>query len=182
VVRLRCGHTYDVGCMQTLFTKATADESLFPPKCCSTPIKLADIERYLGAALSDSFSKKEREFGTANRVYCCNPRCSVFLCAATPDSASGASRYCSACGRRTCTSCKEYAHPGMSCGRTQASDDAVLRLGKTHGWQRCPSCRHLVSVDEGCYHVKCRCGNEFCYRCGAKWKTCPCDLFYVPPE
>ncbi|KAI0374372.1 hypothetical protein BV20DRAFT_913326, partial [Pilatotrama ljubarskyi] len=182
VVRLRCGHTYDVECINKLFTQATVDESLFPPTCCNTRIVLADVERYLGAALQDRFRDKEREFGTSNRVYCCNRRCSVFLCAATAGSVSGVSTYCSACGSRTCTTCKEYAHPGSSCRPLATSDDAVLKLGETKGWKRCPSCRHLVSVEEGCYHVKCRCGKEFCYRCGRMWKGCHCDLFYVPPE
>ena len=37
--------------------------------------------------------------------------------------------------------------------------------------QACPSCFSLVQRTEGCPHMKCKCGAQFCYTCGAPW---PC--------
>ena len=37
--------------------------------------------------------------------------------------------------------------------------------------QACPSCFSLIQRTEGCPHMKCKCGAQFCYTCGAPW---PC--------
>ena len=37
--------------------------------------------------------------------------------------------------------------------------------------QACPSCFSLVQRTEGCPHMTCKCGAQFCYTCGAPW---PC--------
>jgi hypothetical protein len=31
-----------------------------------------------------------------------------------------------------------------------------------------------VEKSEGCHHMKCRCGMEFCYACGGIYKECEC--------
>ncbi|KAI8148114.1 hypothetical protein BJV82DRAFT_653997 [Fennellomyces sp. T-0311] len=33
-------------------------------------------------------------------------------------------------------------------------------------WSRCPNCRHVVERISGCNFIYCRCGANFCYRCG----------------
>mmetsp|Transcript_7581 Transcript_7581/g.25788 ORF Transcript_7581/g.25788 Transcript_7581/m.25788 type:complete len:250 (+) Transcript_7581:81-830(+) len=43
--------------------------------------------------------------------------------------------------------------------------------GPTGEWvrtnvQACPRCHVLVQRSDGCNHIKCRCGHDFCYRCG----------------
>lgn len=53
----------------------------------------------------------------------------------------------------------------------------------------------MVERIDGCNHVKCRCGIDFCYSCGAKYvdtkpnannvhgtQGCQCPLFDAPPE
>ncbi|KAI8995309.1 hypothetical protein BD414DRAFT_534494 [Trametes punicea] len=179
VVRLDCGHTFDSGCMTEMFQRATVDESLFPPKCCKGAIDLAAVEPHLDRLLVDTFKKKSREFTTANRVYCHNPACATFLGPAAPEDSPETLR-CPECSAGTCASCKEQTHPGVPCHF--AAEDVVLDLGKAQGWQRCPSCRHLVELSVGCYHIVCRCSKQFCYLCAATWKECNCALFYVPPE
>ncbi|OJT12587.1 hypothetical protein TRAPUB_10828 [Trametes pubescens] len=182
VVRVNCGHTFHMACIQDMFLKATVDESAFPPKCCKVPIQLAEVERYLAPVLVDRFRSKTIEFSTANRVYCHNRRCSVFLSAATT---SPTVLLCprTVCMSSTCGSCKQRAHPGAGCRPAGGADDAVLKIGKAAGWQRCYSCQHLIERDViGCYHMTCRCGKEFCYLCGVPWKGCKCELFFVPPE
>ncbi|KAI0336018.1 hypothetical protein GY45DRAFT_572881 [Cubamyces sp. BRFM 1775] len=179
VVRLGCGHTFDNGCVTEMFQRATIDESLFPPKCCQGAVELSAVERYLAPALIDIYKKKTREFTTANRVYCHEPACATFLGPATPEDAPETLR-CPECDAPTCASCKEQSHPGVPCHFH--AEDAVLDLGKAEKWQRCPSCKHLVELSIGCYHITCRCSTQFCYLCAALWKQCDCPLFYVPPE
>lgn len=55
-------------------------------------------------------------------------------------------------------------------------------------------CCHMVERDGGCYHMDCRCGASFCYKCGTEYRKrptpanelgtpgCGCGLFDVPEE
>ncbi|CDO72421.1 hypothetical protein BN946_scf184977.g121 [Trametes cinnabarina] len=181
VVHLDCGHAFDRTCIAEMFTKATVDESLFPPKCCRGAIELSAVQANLDPGLIRTFQKKAREFTTADRVYCHNPACATFLGPALDeDSLNATTLRCPECDAGTCASCKEQIHPGVPCH--YPAEDIVLGLGKEKGWQRCPSCKHLVELSFGCYHIICRCNKQFCYLCAAPWKECGCDLFYVPPE
>jgi hypothetical protein len=38
---------------------------------------------------------------------------------------------------------------------------------KKTGIQICPSCSLLVQLENGCNLIECKCGEEFCYCCGA---------------
>ncbi|KAI0651652.1 hypothetical protein C8Q79DRAFT_1004927 [Trametes meyenii] len=177
VVRLKCGHTFDADCIQEMFKKASTDESLFPPKCCQGAVALSEVEPHLPHAFVEHYNKKAIEFSTPDRVYCHVPTCASFL---GPAADAPATLRCAECAAGTCACCKEQTHPGVPCHF--AAEDAVLDLGKEHGWQRCPACRHLVELSIGCYHIICRCSKQFCYVCAAPWKECECPLFYVPPE
>ncbi|ESR66139.1 hypothetical protein CICLE_v10009288mg [Citrus x clementina] len=47
---------------------------------------------------------------------------------------------------------------------------------KKKKWKRCPNCSYFVERSAGCFYMKCRCGNAFCYDCGARLITttrCP---------
>ncbi|KAH9921938.1 uncharacterized protein BXZ73DRAFT_51524, partial [Epithele typhae] len=189
VVSVSCGHSLDIACLCAMFERASHDESLFPPKCCRTPIELAPVQHHLPSILRTRYAHKQVEVTTADRVYCHTPTCSAFLGphkahdAAAAAAAPGPSGHyvCTACGGRTCTSCKTAAHPGRACAEADLQRD-VLALGREKGWQRCPACRHLVELSHGCHHVTCRCAQQFCYRCGMAWKMCVCPSYRVVGE
>jgi len=44
------------------------------------------------------------------------------------------------------------------------------------GCQACPQCLVLTSRAEGCLHMGCRCGCQYCYRCGGRLETCICEF------
>lgn len=94
---------------------------------------------------------------------------------------------------------------GMSCAQFQSlpaalrsvEDAALLSLAKAQLWKRCPGagCGQMVERTAGCNHMKCRCGFDFCYACGARYANkqptannahgtpgCQCPLFDVPAE
>ncbi|KAI0361840.1 hypothetical protein OH77DRAFT_467629 [Trametes cingulata] len=199
-VRLACGHAFDAACLRELFARASTDESLFPPRCCRGAVPLREVEGHFDRAFVERYERKAREFGTPDRVYCHNAACAAFLGPASPapspkpsvpssDSQTGAGTEaeaeaktlrCPECAAGTCAACKAQTHPGVPCHFR--AEDAVLELGRAHGWQRCPACHHLVELALGCYHIVCRCGTQWCYLCAAPWKECGCALFYVPPE
>ncbi|KAL0033114.1 hypothetical protein WJX79_004113 [Trebouxia sp. C0005] len=73
----------------------------------------------------------------------------------------------------------------MTCAEAQASrttDDAgLLALAKEKGWKQCKQCRQMIELEAGCNHITCKCGEQFCYRCGTSYQAgrqqCRCDLF-----
>eukprot|EP00882_Tetradesmus_deserticola_P013925 GHRQ01014792.1.p2 GENE.GHRQ01014792.1~~GHRQ01014792.1.p2 ORF type:complete len:168 (+),score=34.79 GHRQ01014792.1:803-1306(+) len=94
---------------------------------------------------------------------------------------------------------------GMTCVQFQAlppelrsvEDAAMLRMAQQQAWKRCPAagCGHVVERSEGCNHMRCRCGVDFCYACGSAYRnsqpsadnvhgtpSCSCPLFSVPEE
>jgi hypothetical protein len=42
---------------------------------------------------------------------------------------------------------------------------------RREGWQRCPQCGTGVERTQGCRHIVCICGGEFCYQCGEVWAS-----------
>jgi len=36
------------------------------------------------------------------------------------------------------------------------------------GWKPCPSCKEMIEKEDGCDHMQCECGHEFCYQC---WRS-----------
>ncbi|XP_028796257.1 probable E3 ubiquitin-protein ligase RNF144A [Neltuma alba] len=83
---------------------------------------------------------------------------------------------CPNCRRLFCAQCKVTWHAGMDCTEFQSqkadqthNDDLLKELAKNKRWRRCPRCRFFVEKIDGCSHISCRCGNQFCYGCGSDW-------------
>ncbi|KAL5633099.1 hypothetical protein ACGC1H_003553 [Rhizoctonia solani] len=172
--RAPCGCFYDRQCLTELFDKATVDESLFPPRCCSQQISFTQVRSILSPQLVQKFETKSEEFKTPNRVYCHNSTCSRFLGPAASTEREKGARLCTQCWRSTCSFCKRASHASHVPCETDTAAQQVLALGRQEGWQSCPSCHHMVELDTGCYHMTCRCRHEFCYLCARRWKECTC--------
>ncbi|KAI0757208.1 hypothetical protein C8Q80DRAFT_84286 [Daedaleopsis nitida] len=178
IIYTRCCHFLDVACLRTLYENAIRDEALYPPKCCQDTLDFDTLGEYLTSSIRDQYRRKAREYRTRDRVYCHDPACSSFLSGAT---AAPTCIRCTDCGSETCGCCKAQAHRGRACVES-LSDEGMLDFAREQGWQRCPSCHHLVERAEGCYHMTCRCEKEFCYLCAAAWKTCACPRFMDIPD
>lgn len=180
-IRAPCSHYYDKSCIIELFKAATRDETLYPPRCCRQQIPLSSVRSLLTADAIELFNEKAAEFRTLNRVYCSNPRCSRFL--GPQQEGPKPSAYhlfkCSApdCKTETCACCKarveSHTKSSHVCRKDVDAHD-VLALGERARWARCPGCEALIELNLGCFHMTCRCKTEFCYSCGARWKTCRC--------
>jgi hypothetical protein len=127
---------------------------------------------WLDVRLRLSFEKKAVEFATVfkDRLYCPRPTCSVFL-GSTIDHLDNV--VCPRCATEVCVSCKQTVHPGEACGESLAVQQ-VKALAREQHWQTCPGCAQIIDLEQGCYHMTCRCRMEFCYVCAARWKTCKC--------
>ncbi|TFK45347.1 hypothetical protein OE88DRAFT_1225121 [Heliocybe sulcata] len=169
-VTVPCGHHYDFDCLVELFKQAIKDESLMPARCCKKHIPLDLAEPHLTEEQVTEYRAKEVEHSTPNRLYCPQAACSAFLGAA--DKSRGIVT-CFKCRVRVCSECKNLEHPYGTC-RPNSGDETLLEIARQEGYQRCPTCRRFTELAHGCYHMTCICRAQFCYVCGASWKTCGC--------
>ncbi|KAG5914026.1 hypothetical protein E4U53_004725 [Claviceps sorghi] len=113
----------------------------------------------------------EWELPVGERVYCSQPDCGVWI---RPEQIKLDKRQ-GRCGRGhfTCTIGTGPSHGDDDC--PQDYDMTLTRiLAEQEGWERCFNCHAMVEHRDACEHMTCRCGFEFCYICGLRWKTCRC--------
>ncbi|KAG6211857.1 hypothetical protein E4U35_001483 [Claviceps purpurea] len=143
-----CSHDYCRDCMANLFNAAIGDESLFPPRCCKMAIPIDLVQSCLSAELLATYEAKKLEYMTLNGTYCHVPTCSTLvpLASVQDDVAT-----CIKCQKKTCTICNGESHP-LDCPADTLTTQ-VLQIAAENGWQRCYSCRRVITITEGCNHI-----------------------------
>ncbi|KAG2491448.1 hypothetical protein HYH03_010234 [Edaphochlamys debaryana] len=214
-----CGHYMCGGCL-TAYVLSVVRERRHPVPCPlaagggrgrAAGCKLRLSRDMVVEALQDHpkewqafcFLEVESSIQPHLRCYCPHKDCSAPL--ERPDEEedgelpADAPIACPACNRMFCLRCNIPGwHKGYTCAQFQAlpphlrsaEDAATLALAAKHSWKKCPSCQEVVERSEGCKHMKCRCGADFCYGCGALYKDtrpteanahgtpgCACPLF-----
>ncbi|XP_019087911.1 PREDICTED: uncharacterized protein LOC104729012 [Camelina sativa] len=173
------------------------------PKCphggCKTELVIDACGKLLTPKLSQMWQQRIKEIAVpvTERVYCPYPRCSALMSktkiAETAKSLlsvypkSGVRR-CVECRGLFCVDCKVPWHGNLSCTEYKKlypnppADDVKLKsLANNKMWRQCGKCQHMIELTQGCNHITCRCGHEFCYNCGGGWnkktetcvKRCP---------
>lgn len=173
---LPCHHSYCKPCFRQLVVSALKDEDHWPPRCCgATPADDATCLRNIPRALARAYKQKREEYSVPmrERYYCPAPDCGLFIPAGSIDLPFGRAR-CGA-GHATCMRCGEPAHKdAVECPRNADLDDLVRGIARRQGWRRCHRCLTMIEHTTACRRIRCRCGAEFCYVCGAVWWTCGC--------
>lgn len=162
-------HAYCRTCLSDLIHTSLADTTLFPPRCCGKLLPISRCKQLCPPSLLAQYEDKQMELATPNPVYCSNRHCAKFI---KPDNITADTAVCQACQKETCALCQNPRHNGV-CPR-DPSIQRLIEVANKEEWQRCPNCRTLVELTTGCYHMRCRCGTQFCYLCATLWKTCTC--------
>ncbi|KAF3112548.1 hypothetical protein TWF594_009892 [Orbilia oligospora] len=164
----------NAGTTSTYRRPAMKDESLYPLKCCKVEIPGNVIARILSAAEYEKYQEAAVEYSSSDRMYCPNKKCLQFI---PPESINKAGNFafCKHCSTVACTKCKEKWHTGTC--RVDHELQAVINTAGQQGWKQCFKCKRMVELKSGCHHITCHCKAEFCYICGAEWKTCTCPVF-----
>ncbi|KAI0141401.1 hypothetical protein BJ166DRAFT_101294 [Pestalotiopsis sp. NC0098] len=171
VATVPCEHQYCGECLDSLFTSAANYQTPYPPRCCHAHIGLAEYRYYLSVeVIMLCVAREHRNHTRRDGGYCHDPKCAAMI---PPTSLRENIGDCPKCGLETCLVCMEAAHEGP-CAQ-DAPIQRVLDLGKKSGWQRCQSCGDLIELREGCRHMTCNCGFEFCYICGEGVMSCKCN-------
>ncbi|KAL7936877.1 hypothetical protein V8C35DRAFT_277386 [Trichoderma chlorosporum] len=173
-VKVPC-HSYCRDCFVRLVTAAVQSEQQWPPKCCLNQIPFKTVLKNIPDDLKKTFHERssEWEIPISERVYCHVPDCGIWI---KPGKISLARRQ-ARCERNhvTCTICRGQAHGNGDCPQDQDLNLTNL-LAEEEGWKHCYSCHALVEHKEACQHMTCRCGAQFCYVCGLRWRTCGCTM------
>lgn len=180
VLQLGCGdHWLCHDCIASPFEQAIQQESCYPPRCCDStgPLNIGDFAHLLAMSHPDvvvRYDAKLQEYHMDKRFrrYCGSSECKTFLnperyeLDAENDTTTGD---CPACNRTTCVSCKKIVCKATS----HDCESTVLKSNKDYSaearFKYCPFCECPGLLDEGCNHVTCECGEEWCFVCLRKW-------------
>lgn len=201
---LTCRHRFCFPCMsQHVEVKLTHGcVPSCPHEGCNIKLTVDGCKQFLSSKWVEVWTKRleEAAIPDSDKVYCPYPNCSALMTLSGIDrsrqacssshpfpTAIGCTE-CKQCHKLFCIECRVPWHIGISCQEYQRrapqlhSVDAKFHLlAKNSRWKRCIKCKHMIELAEGCNHMTCRCGFEFCYVCGAEWKnkkaTCNCVLW-----
>ncbi|KFK22880.1 hypothetical protein AALP_AAs64569U000200 [Arabis alpina] len=166
----------------------------YVPTCldygCNIELTLESCSKVLTRKLIELWKHKVKEdsIPATERIYCPYPNCSTLMSKADLPVAAEADqanvRACVKCSGLFCIDCKVPSHRDLSGAEYKKLrpeplvDDSKLKfLAKDKNWRQCVKCRHMIELSQGCNQMTCRCGYEFCYKCGVEWRkgrnTCP---------
>lgn len=150
-----CTHAYCEECLSTMISAAVGSSLNLPPQCCGQPLGIASTRSHLPQSLYELFREMEIQESTSEKLYCSTPLCSTLLSIPNADATDPTitTATCSACGARTCIKCRGPAHPQSLTCPEDKDLSALLDLAAETGWTRCPTCRSVVELDTGCYHI-----------------------------
>ena len=179
-INMICDEKCNNCCCRQCFIQHLAvriDEGDHPLAClfCKRHFDDSEITQYLDDFQSSTLQKNliNRIFaGIPNSFHCPMPDCQYFAEVVPPNTLFN----CPLCDVDFCTACHSKWHQGQCENKVLAVDDKVTCQ------QRCPKCTHGVEKRDGCNHIRCRCGTNFCYLCNVifdtgKWEEHACDQF-----
>ncbi|CAL5046155.1 unnamed protein product [Urochloa decumbens] len=199
-----CAHRFCFSCMKEHVKVKLLNGML--PACpqdgCATKLSVEGSKIFLSAQLLEIMVERIREgqIPPSQKIYCPYPKCSALMslselihplqesCSKYMVADATTLRKCVKCRGSFCFRCKVPWHYRMSCydykrrhPHARPEDAKLKNLAEQKLWRQCVKCKHMIELSEGCYHMTCVCGYEFCYTCGKEWKekkaTCPCPLW-----
>lgn len=156
--------------------KEITENRRYPPECpgCGSAMDvwkcvnlLVSIQPVTASALTKLILLKEH---IKTLRYCSNEKCNTPFDFDGDLTNSGARVVCPLCNSATCARCGYEWHGNKSCEDVLANNP-LRKLAETFKWKHCPNpnCRALIERIEGCSHMECICGTEFCYNCGTEY-------------
>ncbi|KAM7208084.1 hypothetical protein V8F20_001630 [Naviculisporaceae sp. PSN 640] len=146
-------------------------------KCpeCPELLKHADVQRYASISTFtryDELATRAALKDMPNFRWCLSTTCK----SGQIDDASCTKFKCKACKTSHCIHHNVPWHKGETCAEydkrnkkrlkdEKASEETIKKTSK-----KCPECKKAVHKYEGCNHITCVCGHEWCYICFAKFE------------
>jgi len=178
-----CQHCFHKVCLNP-YLEAEISNKRFPIKCpmdnCKSEIANEDLMENIEKDIIDKYF----EFTLKNYVdihgdemsWCPTADCSYAFIYDKDISVFN----CPRCNKSYCLNCRVPEHKGMTCkeyqinSRMDKNDQMFFDFVRGHKFKQCTQCQYWVEKNEGCDHMTCRCGYQFCYKCGGKYQECEC--------
>jgi hypothetical protein len=166
---LRCKHTYCTPCLSRMSLCSINDIGLMPPKCCNVAVP----ERVIKDVLTKEDYTKYCDRLEKKKIRCVNCE-SAFE---EDQISEGKVLQCLECEEFQCKLCKQSFGRLESkiCFCIDESEEEILQLIEENEWTRCRNCGHGIILWEGCNHMICICGYQYCYKCKFPWLKCVCN-------
>ena len=155
-------HTLCKADLNHWFERATANENLFPPKCCGIPFTQMEYGDLLDAEVLTAYRAKVGEYSVLAkyRVYCADPKCSEFLGRGTHImfwDIGPVVAVCQAegCGKQTCKTCRALVVGDAKSHVCKENEEykQFKEWARRLRYQECPACCSVVELREACNHV-----------------------------
>lgn len=180
LISMHCHCFRCVDCLSATFRNALYSRQSFPPMCCHKSLSIHHYAKHLSPDVVCTFVAVADEYKADNSLYCAIPSCSAFSKETLVENGIG---ICPKCFEQTCVECqklklKHSYEPWRRCPSDE-EEMKIRSLAVQQKWKACPNCQALVERSNGCNHMKCHCGQRFCYQCGeafASEATCKCGL------
>lgn len=200
MITMKCSHKFCSHCMKT-YVNGKVQSSQVPVRCpqlrCKYYISTTECKHFLPVACYESLERAmtEANIYSSDKIHCPFPNCAALIdpgdCSSTRVSCESENNCveCPVCQRFFCIKCGVPWHSSMSCEECQnlpleerdIEDLTMHRIAQNNRWRRCQQCRRMIELTQGCYHMTCWCGHEFCYPCGAEYRdgqqTCQCTFW-----
>lgn len=171
-------------CITERFIDAIRNENRYPVKWGNKELNIDDFVHIVPSGNIQQFKDKQPEYHCPpdERIYCQSSHkrrqlriagnCGAFV-GRRVEGGHETDASCPECGATHCLRCGEsmsYLHRHDCRPSKIAESDALGLHGLTRGqdYQICPSkrCKKKIELQDGCNHICCTCGEEFCYICG----------------
>jgi E3 ubiquitin-protein ligase RNF144 len=177
-----CSHSFCSDCISKHVTakiQSNITLVLCPSYHCGGVLEFGNIGAIVPPAVAARWGEMlcESLIPASEKFYCPFKDCSAMMVKDDDDSDVIRESECPVCHRLFCATCYVAWHPGIECEEfmrlnedERGREDLMVReMAKSQSWSRCPHCKYYVEKTEGCLHMTCRCGFQFCYACGATW-------------
>lgn len=168
-----CDHP-DKACLNCLDSSITAiieRGALHLLACPICPQRLSprNMKEYASPAVYKRYKYlKEQSEIPGHYISCTNPACG----GSQPHESEDPMMICNHCQFATCARHRRPWHEGQTCEEFDLDDAQIERLEEEEATAKllsgedmsiCPKCGQGVTKTEGCDHMQCQCGQEWCY-------------------
>ncbi|KAK5086370.1 hypothetical protein LTR05_003538 [Lithohypha guttulata] len=176
---LNCGCVRCPDCLNQNVLVGLESKASFPPKCHG-PIDIEDISHFIEPLTLARWSEVKTEYTDVAPVYCAIQACAIQACSQYLSKNTfveeGKWALCYKCNAKTCPACLHLQtehEKGVYPERLAKLDRELM---DKEGWKECPQCKNMIEKSDGCDHMICECGQEFCYQCGRSYTGgLPCN-------
>lgn len=166
-------------CLESSIATVVERGALHLLACPICPAKLTsrNVEQYAGSQVYERYKYlKEQSEIPGHYISCMNPKCG----GSQPHESDDPRMICRYCNFATCAHHRRPWHEGQTCSEFDLDDAQLERLEEEEATAKllskedtsiCPKCGQGVTKIEGCDHMSCTCGEEWCYICSCSYEN-----------